>query len=146
MPSYKQIPYMAMTSDWSTPAETFEHVRDHWKLDEFKTCKDDWKAIVSQYQQHCNSKSGTCANALTIECKGCSRKFCKHLSGMVCSSMPAYCSQICTFCDTRCQPLLCNPINREFCKKYLLPEQLAAIGIRVLPKRIVPPKNNVDSK
>ena len=74
--------------------ETFKHINDNWKEEEYRKCALEWKQI-----QPFISKEATpyqCGNCDTF---WTSVQFINDHDN------------ICPKCDTHCQPMLCNPVN-----------------------------------
>ena len=61
----------------------------------------EWVEISWQDREH-----ETCEN-VRVQCIGCRKQVCAHLSEYVCSFLP-----VCKWCDTHVQPNPFNPVNR----------------------------------
>jgi len=94
-----------MTSKQKKIEETFTHIRDNWKEEDYKKCLSEWKQIqpfISKEQTH-------------YHCNGCdtfwtSVQFINDHDN------------ICPKCDTHCQPMLCNPVNWLSVLEYIDPK------------------------
>jgi len=82
--------------------ETFKHINDYWKEEEYKKCELEWKQI-----QPFISKEQT-----PYHCNGCNTYW-KQITFVNDHE------NICPKCDTHCQPFLCNPINYNSVLKYI---------------------------
>jgi len=83
-----------MSSKQKKIEETFQHIRDNWKEEDYKKCLLEWKQIqpfISKEQTH-------------YHCNGCDTYWTsiQYINDH---------ENICPKCDTHCQPMLCNPIN-----------------------------------
>jgi hypothetical protein len=84
--------------------ECYEHIRKHWKEENYQTCRKQWDQIQPFI-----------SNAPTnYQCSGCETywtkiTFVNDVDG------------ICPCCDTCSQPFLCNPKNAQYVLKYLDP-------------------------
>jgi len=82
--------------------ETFTHINNNWKEEDYKKCLLEWKKI-----QPFISKEAT-----AYQCRNCdtfwtSIQFINDHEN------------ICPKCDTHCQPMLCNPVNWLSVLKYI---------------------------
>jgi len=94
-----------MSSKQKKIQETFQHIREYWKEEYYKTCSLEWKKI-----QPFISKEAT-----AYQCCGCdtfwtSVQFINDHDN------------ICPKCDTHCQPMLCNPVNWLSVLEYIDPK------------------------
>jgi len=83
-----------MSSKQKKIEETFQHIRDNWKEEDYKKCLLEWKQIqpfISKEQTH-------------YHCNGCDTFWTsiEYINDH---------ENICPKCDTYCQPMLCNPVN-----------------------------------
>lgn len=85
--------------------ETFTHIRNYWKEEEYKKCELEWKQI-----QPFISKVNT-----PYQCGKCNTYW-KQITFIYEHE------NICPNCDTHCQPFLCNPINYDLVLKYIEPK------------------------
>jgi hypothetical protein len=85
--------------------ETFTHIRNYWKEEEYKKCELEWKQIQTFI-----------SNEYTpYQCGRCNTYW----------KSVAFVNDhdnICPNCDTHCQPFLCNPINYDSVLKYIDPK------------------------
>jgi len=85
--------------------ETFTHIRNYWKEEEYKKCELEWKQIQTFI-----------SNEYTpYQCGRCNTYW----------KSVAFVNDhdnICPNCDTQCQPFLCNPINYDMVLKYIDPK------------------------
>jgi hypothetical protein len=85
--------------------ETFTHIRNYWKEEEYKKCELEWKQIQTFI-----------SNEYTpYQCGRCNTYW----------KSVAFVNDhdnICPNCDTHCQPFLCNPINYDLVLKYIDPK------------------------
>lgn len=84
--------------------ETFEHINNNWKEENYKTCYFEWSAI-----EQFISKEKT-----PYQCDNCNTYWTKLIY------VNDY-DNICPKCDTYCQPFLSNPINYPSVLKYINP-------------------------
>ena len=63
---------------------------------------DEWIKLKKQELEH-----ATCTDR-PVQCRGCNKQVCEHLSDYVCSSVA-----VCQWCDEYGQPNPFNPINRK---------------------------------
>lgn len=87
--------------------ETFTHIRNYWKEEEYKKCELEWKQI-----QTFISKENT-----PYQCCKCNTYW-KQITFIFINDH----ENICPNCDTHCQPFLCNPINYDLVLKYIDPK------------------------
>jgi len=85
--------------------ETFQHIRDNWKEEEYKTCALEWKKI-----QPFISKEATAYQCGNCDTFWTSVQFINDHDN------------ICPKCDTHCQPMLCNPVNWLSVLEYIDPK------------------------
>jgi hypothetical protein len=85
--------------------ETFTHIRNYWKEEEYKKCELEWKQI-----QPFISKEQT-----PYHCNGCNTFW---ISVQFINDH----ENICPKCDTHCQPMLCNSVNWLSVLKYIDPK------------------------
>ncbi|MBU3733928.1 MAG: hypothetical protein FGM30_05445 [Candidatus Fonsibacter sp.] len=85
--------------------ETFTHIRNYWKEEEYKKCELEWKQI-----QPFISKEQT-----PYHCNGCNTFW---ISVQFINDH----ENICPKCDTHCQPILCNSVNWLSVLKYIDPK------------------------
>lgn len=79
--------------------ECFEHIKTHWKLENYRSCINEWNSI-----QQFISKNVSENIKDSHKCKSCGT-FWKDKKFI---SEPYF---VCCSCDTHVQPYLCNPIN-----------------------------------
>ncbi len=85
--------------------ETFTHIRNYWKEEEYKKCELKWKQIQTFI-----------SNEYTpYQCGRCNTYW-KSVA-----FVNDY-DNICPNCDTHCQQFLCNPINYDLVLKYIDPK------------------------
>ncbi len=85
--------------------ETFKHIRNYWKEEEYKKCELEWKQIQTFI-----------SNEYTpYQCGRCNTYW-KSIAFVNDHE------NICPKCDTYCQPFLCNPINYDLVLKYIDPK------------------------
>ncbi len=87
--------------------ETFTHIRNYWKEEEYKKCELEWKQI-----QTFISKENT-----PYQCCKCNTYW-KQITFIFIYDH----YNICPNCDTNCQPFLCNPINYSSVLQYIDPK------------------------
>jgi len=85
--------------------ETFQHIRDNWKEEYYKTCALEWKKI-----QPFISKEATAYQCGNCDTFWTSVQFINDHDN------------ICPKCDTHCQPMLCNPVNWLSVLEYIDPK------------------------
>jgi len=85
--------------------ETFKHINDYWKEEEYRKCLVEWKQI-----QPFISKEET-----LYQCGNCNTYW---TSVQFINDH----DNICPKCDTHCQPILCNPINWISVLNYINPK------------------------
>ena len=85
--------------------ETFKHINDNWKEEEYRKCLVEWKQI-----QPFISKEQT-----PYHCNGCNTYW---TSVQFVNDH----DNICPNCDTYSQPFLCNPINYSSVLEYINPK------------------------
>jgi hypothetical protein len=85
--------------------ECYEHIRDHWKEEYYKSCRKQWEQI-----QPFISETPT-----VYQCSGCETYWTKV-------SFVNDVDRICPCCDTCLQPFLCNPRNAQYVLKYIEPK------------------------
>jgi len=85
--------------------ETFKHINDYWKEEEYRKCLVQWKQI-----QPFISKEET-----SYQCGNCNTYW---ISVQFINDH----YNICPKCDTHCQPMLCNPINWISVLNYINPK------------------------
>ena len=85
--------------------ETFTHIRNYWKEEQYKKCELEWNQI-----QLFISKENT-----PYQCGKCSTYW-KQITFINDHE------NICPKCDNHCQPFLCNPINYDLVLKYIDPK------------------------
>jgi hypothetical protein len=85
--------------------ETFKHINDYWKEEEYRKCLVEWKQI-----QPFISKEET-----SYQCGNCNTYW---ISVQFINDH----DNICPKCDTHCQPMLCNPINWISVLDYINPQ------------------------
>ena len=85
--------------------ETFTHIRDNWKEEDYKKCLLEWKKI-----QPFISKNQT-----PYQCGGCDTYW---TSVQFINDH----ENICPKCDTYSQPMLCNPVNWISVLEYIDPK------------------------
>jgi len=85
--------------------ETFTHIRNYWKEEEYKKCELEWKQIQTFISnEYTPNKCGRC------------NTYWKSVAFVNDHD------NICPNCDTHCQPFLCNPINYDLVLKYIDPK------------------------
>ena len=85
--------------------ETFKHINDYWKEEDYKKCLLEWKKI-----QPFISKKATAYQCGSCDTFWTSVQFINDHDN------------ICPKCDTHCQPMLCNPVNWLSVLKYIDPK------------------------
>lgn len=85
--------------------ETFIHIRNYWKEEEYKKCKLEWDQIQPFITNYCTP----------YQCSNCNTYW-KHITFV------NDIDNICPNCDVSCQPFLCNPINYDSVLKYIDPK------------------------
>ncbi len=85
--------------------ETFAHIRDNWKEEDYRKCLVQWKQIQPFISKE--ETSYQCGNCNTYWTSG---KFIDDHDN------------ICPKCDTYCQPMLSNPLNWIWVLKYIDPK------------------------
>ena len=96
--------------------ETFKHINENWKEEDYKKCESEWKHVqifISEEQT-------------PYQCGGCNTYWTKV-------TFVNDHENICPKCDTWCQPYLCNPINWKSVVKY----------IDEFNDYLIPPRNNI---
>jgi len=107
-----------MSSKQKKIEETFQHIREYWKEEEYRKCLVEWKQI-----QPFISKEATAYQCGNCDTFWTSVQFINDHEN------------ICPKCDTHCQPMLCNPVNWLSVLKYIEPKY---------QHYLIPKHNNID--
>ena len=87
--------------------DTWEFIEINWSPNMIIEGEKDWENTLLNYSKHKNCK-------VCYYCRICCTPFCVHLKNSMCCGRLG----ICIFCDSDCQPYLCNPINFKYMEKY----------------------------
>lgn len=81
--------------------------KEDWERFYSKEKKERWDKWLLDLKEHDGHPK-------EIECRGCGKKYCKHLDNWICITFP-----VCLNCDTFVDPNLFNPINKDLIEKYI---------------------------